>query len=667
MWYDVNHVGEEMNKNAVVSLCLIGLLRSVGKAEESSVSISTAIPTSEVITSTAPPAEQAMTDRPGGGVFITLTRTAFPITQLPTSADIVTPERFEKVDAQNAGEAIAKETGIQTLPLGLLGSVLTAGLRGSPDAQVLVLQDGRPLSGVSLKSPDLSQIPVESIDHIEILRGGSSALYGANAVGGVINIITKRATYPGRPVSHVSYETRSFGAQVYRLNFGSRKGPADYFFYGNQQWESGFRDHSDARSYNVGGNFGLSMGHAGKFLFDASSYHINAGVPGFLSVAPNQFNNELEKMASSPNARQTTDVQYVRTSYLLPLPADMLLALRLFGSQKEVDFADPGPASPSSTDRNEQSKGGEVQWNLPLGLLAGGSFIRDREDNLDRLVSTNSFIRSVENWGVFLQENFRWNFLTLIPSGRYDHHSQFGDTLNPRVQLLADANPWLRFSGSAARAFRAPTIDDLYFTTPTNIANPNLLPEKAWTYDAGFEIHPDSHSLRVTYFRANVSNLIQSALVDPVNFVFATTNIGKARRQGMEIQIEDQFNAVVRNSINYTYLENLGVPPGFSDYVVLQFSPRHTLNDTLTLTPWKRWQFDSTWRFLDSRFSANNQIASTKLGSQVLWDLRAAYQLRQLRFYIGITDVADKRYVEQPGYPLPGRTYFGGLTLQLWD
>src|SRR5207302_793625 len=317
-----------------------------------------------------------------------------------------------------------------------LGSLVTVRLRGSSSNQTLVLLDGRPVEGVALGTPDLSEISVEQIDHIEIVRGGVSALYGPNAMGGVINILTKRATYTGAPVSHVGYESASYGRQIYRLDFGSRLGPVDYFFYGNQQWESGFRDNSDARQHNIGGNLGVSMGKAGKLLVDLGGYHSNAGVPGLACgptdlfcqnfptqfIQPNQFNNKDEKLASSPTARQVTDNNYIRTSYLLPLPAQSLLTLRLFGMEREVDFNDandPNPFNQTSTDRHEQSKGGEAQLDLPLGLLVGGNFIRDREDNTDRLTPSNTFIKSIENWGIFGQEAFHYKPLTLIPSGRY--------------------------------------------------------------------------------------------------------------------------------------------------------------------------------------------------------------------------------------------------------
>jgi outer membrane cobalamin receptor len=554
---------------------------------------------------------------------------------------------------------VSRLAGVQTLPIGRLGSPLTARIRGSTSNQTLVLVDGRPVAGTALGTQDLSEIPIELVDHIEILRGGASALYGPNAIGGVINVITKRATYSGLPMSHVSYESASYSRQIYRLDFGSRQGPVDYVFFGDRQWESGFRDNSDASTYNIGGNAGISMGGAGKLLIDLASYHANAGIPGQLvpPVPTNQFNNRVEKLAATPNARQVTDTQYARTSYILPLPRESLMTVRLFGSQREAAVTDPDHTV--STDRHEQSKGGEAQFNLPWGLMVGGSFSHDREDNTDQIVSTHTYIRSVENWGFFAEETLKVDRLTVIPSGRFDHNSQGGDSQNPRVQTLFDALPWFRLSASAARAFRVATIDEIQ-------ASPTLRPEHGWVYDAGFEVHPASFSLRATYFRANVTDLIQTTTGAVSAPVVTATNIGTARRQGVEIAISHIVNSYFREAWNYTYLENQGIPQGFTNYVTLANSPKHTVNFVATVTPNARWKWDTTARYVSSRFSDANDPTGSAVGSMVLLDVRLAYAWRQMELYVGVNDVSDRRYQEISGFPLPGRTAYGGIQLRLW-
>lgn len=593
--------------------------------------------------------------------FVTLTRTALSVQDLPTNTEIISAQDLKRFNAADAGEAVRHATSVQTLPLGGSGSLATVRIRGSVSSQTLLLIDGRPASGYALGPADFSEIPAESIDRIEIVRGGASALYGPNAMGGVINVITKRSA--GKTTADVQTRFSSYGKEELRFNAGSQYDGIDYFVYGNQQRDSGFRTHSDARLYNIGGNVGIPLEGAGKVTLDVSAMHNEIGLPGFVfpDIPTNQFNNDVEKLATTPKARQNTTRRSLQSGYTLPLPRKSLLALKAYGTEREIQSTDPDNAA--DTIRREQSKGIEAQVNLPLDLVIGGNFVRDREDNQDVVTPSNSFIKAIEQWGVFAQETFRWRMLTLTPSGRYDHNSQAGDSTNPRVQLTADATPWLKVSGSAGRSFRAPTIDDLYFVftgvppfVPPFNGNPALRPEKAWTYDAGVEFHDESARLRLSYFRANITDLIQ---VDPITFA-TVVNIGEARRQGMEMEGRQIINSQLEQSLNYTFLENRGIPGGFADFVTLSYSPRHTANHTLTWTPHKAWQADVITRYLHSRYSGNNQTG-TKLGSQVTWDTRVGHSLTRTEFYFGVNDLFDKRYIEQASFPLPGRTFYGGV------
>src|SRR4029077_21038118 len=144
--------------------------------------------------------------------------------------------------AQDAGEAVQHATSVQTLPLGGVGSLETVRIRGSVSSETLVLIDGCPASGYELGPSDLSEIPVESIDHIEIVRGGASALYGPNAMGGVINVITKRGT--GKTTADLTAQAGSYDDQELRFSAGTRHEDIDYFLYGDTDRNSGFRNNS---------------------------------------------------------------------------------------------------------------------------------------------------------------------------------------------------------------------------------------------------------------------------------------------------------------------------------------------------------------------------------------------------------------------------------------
>lgn len=619
------------------TVALLMLTTGAACAEESVVT-STPTPsvalTGETTTQVIP---DAMTTAPAGGVFVTLSRSALPLTTLTGSVQRVDAERFDVFGARNAGDAISREVGLQFFPTGGLYSMRQARVRGAPVNQTLVLLDGRPIGGAAFSSgQDLSEIPTEQIDHIEVVRGGLSALYGPNAMAGVVNVISKRANYQGLPISHVNFEGRSQNAQTTRLDFGSRWGRADYIFFGDTARETGFLRNSDARNYNIGGNLGLSMGKAGKWIFDVGSFHSGTGVP-----------EDLE--------RRTTQSDYLRSSYILPLPEEMLATFRFYGSKREVSLEDPGILH---TARTEESKGGELQLELPLGFLVGGQFTHDRLDSEDAVSPVNNILGSTENWGLFVQSSFRYRRISWVIGARHDHDSRGYESNNPRVQTMVDVAPWLRLSGSAARSFRVPTLDE-------SMDNATLRPEKGWTYDGGFEVHEGSVSLQATYFHVNLTNLIQTT---PSSVI----NIGEARRQGAEVSIRQAFHLRLKHQANYTYLKNEGrdlylsgqtnVVPAFTP---LGLSPKHTVNYTITYLPHRLFSVDNSVRYLSGYFDGDGESGG-KLGDTVLWDIRLSFYVRQAQIYLGLTDLLDKRYENRAGIALAGRAMFAGIRVKLW-
>ncbi len=409
------------------------------------------------------------------------------------------------------------------------------------------------------------------------------------------------------------------------------------------------------------------MGKRGKLLLDIGAHHNNAGSPGQIipDIPTNQYNQEIEKFSPTPAARRAVQSSYVRSSYLLPLPQESLAAFRFFGSERESDLTNPGESI--DLERFEQSKGAELQLNLPLGWLVGGTFIEDRLENRDETTPTSSYSGSLQNWGLFVQDTFQWKALSLIPGLRFDHHSTGGDSTNPRVQVITEVTPWLRVSGDAARSERAPTLDNLHATF-TDVGggvsyqgDPTLRSEKAWSYNAGFEIHEDSTSARLTYYHSNISDLLQTT-PGPVS---TTVNVRDARRQGVEMEFTHPLGDRLRHSLNYTYLDHRGQPAGFADDVALSLSPRHTAHESLRWTPTKRLTIDNRLDYVAESFEGNNE-SGDKLGDRLLWNMRFAYQLRQLDIFVGVDNITGTHYHERSGYPQPPQTFYSGVSLRLW-
>ena len=167
-------------------------------------------------------------------VFIGL-RKEVPVEKTATNITVISEDEIQKSDAKTVGAVLENKIGIvEVSKRGTLGSSSDLRIRSGGDSanQVLVMIDGRPVNNISLGSANLTEIPTENIERIEVMRGPSSALYGANALGGVVNIITKKAI-DVKPRTEIGIEYGSFNTQSYKMNFSVKPGNADIFHSGS--------------------------------------------------------------------------------------------------------------------------------------------------------------------------------------------------------------------------------------------------------------------------------------------------------------------------------------------------------------------------------------------------------------------------------------------------
>ena len=188
-------------------------------------------------------------------------RKEVPVEKTATNITVISEEEIKNSDAKNVGEVLENKTGIvEVSKYGTLGSLSELRIRsgGSSSKQVLLMIDGRPVNDISGGSSNLSEIPTENIEKIEVLRGPSSALYGANALGGVVNIITKKATTQ-KPKTEIGLNYGSFNTQNYNFNFSAMPGKANIFLAGSKNLTDGFRDNSDYDSTNLSAKIGYDL------------------------------------------------------------------------------------------------------------------------------------------------------------------------------------------------------------------------------------------------------------------------------------------------------------------------------------------------------------------------------------------------------------------------
>jgi outer membrane cobalamin receptor len=189
--------------------------------------------------------------------------------------------------------------------------------------------------------------------------------------------------------------------------------------------------------------------------------------------------------------------------------------------------------------------------------------------------------------------------------------------------------------------------------------NPNIKPETAWNYDIGIEKKGQKWHSKLTGYHSDVKNLIQTK---PITYD-TVVNIGKSYKNGAEVELGYSPFLSWRHSVSYSYLQSKGQPAGSSKYLTLAYMPRHTARYEMDWDIYRGLTLTNTVRFTDKRFSGNGDTG-TKLTSYTLWDVKLSQKLLQAELYLRGENVLEHRYVERVGYPLPGRSVWGGVNIR---
>ncbi len=594
--------------------------------------------------------------------FLSLTRRPVSLDRLPTNVSVISGEEIRQTGAHTLDEALDLLPAADVGRTGTLGSFSTLRLRGVPDpAQVQVLVDDRPVGGVSAQAADLSQIPVWAVDRVEIVRGGSAMLYGANTLGGAVHVITKRHG-ADRPESSVGWDIRSFLTQIYRGEVGGRGKRADGHVSASRYFTNGFQRNGDAHNVSVSGNAGYAFENGVRFSLDLSRSDHDAGDPRGTLIPIAQWDGNKERVASDPDAWTERDINAGRFQAVLPLGGWGSVQSSFYGSLQD-DRVRPREDATPSFDRTRRIAGNDTRFFLPGGLTLGAAYERDRQETRGPAPA----LQHVTDWGVYVQEFLDLGRLSVAPALRLDQHSAFGNVVNPRFTAVFRLTDRWKLSGNAARSFRAPSFDEL-FPSGTLRGNPGLRPETAWTYDLGVGFRPAEKTyINVTGFHTRLRERITPAAT-------AYENASRAEISGAEVEAEIRAGPF-RQRLNYTYQRAVGGAAS-GRFVPLRLTPRHIANFQLTWTTARRWSVTGTLQYVHRRFQWDDEQGLV-LPSHALWGLRAAKKILGAELYFAADNIFNERYADAFGshpaasaptfLPQPGRTLRGGLHIRFTD
>lgn len=566
-------------------------------------------------------------------VVVTATRTARTADETLASVTVITRADIERSQAKSVAELLAGEPGIDATVNGGYGKATSLYLRGTNSDHVLVLIDGLKINSATNGIPSWQHLPLNQIERIEVVRGPRSSLYGADAIGGVVQIFT-RAPSKGRRMSaeagYGTYGTSRIAADVAEAGDVTRYSIAGSHFNtdgidaktasaGNEGDRDGYRNTS----------FSARLGHRFAHGADIELHAMQAVGHVEYDGNPNQTASDIGTVGARLNFTPTPD-------WNVKVAA---------GSSRDYtdNFKNGGFSSTFNTLHHTVSWQNDVTVGknqlMTLGL--------DYQD--DRIGSTTNYAEKERaNRGSFVQHQGRMGDHDLLASWRHDNNEQFGTSDTGNLAWSYAFSAQLRGRVSYGTAFKAPTFNQLYFP---NFGDPNLKPEEAESYEWGLRGKTTGGYWDVRTFQTNVDNLIATVNVGG-NFV--AQNVDKARIKGLETEI------------------GLRLAGWDARASLTLMDPRDTGRDKILNRRTKRslkidadralgvWRVGGTVLVQGHRYDDVNN--TTRLGGYGLLNLRAHYALsKQWLLRANLDNVFDKTYQTVNTFNSPGRTVFVSL------
>lgn len=592
---------------------------------------------------------------------------------------VIRPELF-KGEYTSTAELLDHAVGVHVVDFGGLGQRQTVSVRGSSAEQVVVLLDGVRLNSAQRGGVDIASIPLEIIERIEVMRGGEAALYGTDAVGGVVNIITKKGvanapgTTPWKPNINASGTFGSFETYEATGSVGGKVANFDYFLshtHFNTQGDFPFLDTNDHEQTRINNKshteapfvrLGMDLGSFGRLEAIEQYFWADRGQPGFGS-------SQLA-FAHSDDKRNVFSLRYLKKN----LGIDGLdIAVTGFHRYDKSEFNDPRPriGPPASSDTKTHAYGGDVRLDYfwkPFQLLTFA--VETREDLADVQANSASSVTFQDfdvdrfTYAFVLKDEVRFfeDKVTLLPTIRFEDTTKSEGQWVPKFGVRIAPWKFLAFKGNIGRVFRVPNFDELYFPESEFIGgNPNLIPEKGYSADVGFEILTKPFFFSASLFYSRLKHAIffvpiSASRVEPVNFQDAAIS------QGAEVSTEITPIEYVTLSANYTYLDHYFETTGF----LLPGRAHHDVNGRLTLKwpPWFRIygevKYLSSFPVVLAASGGQLEPARTVVNAGVAitpveW-VTLSFDAKDVNNARGINDNRD--------FPLPERRYFGTVALK---
>jgi outer membrane receptor for ferrienterochelin and colicins len=620
-----------------------------------------------IVTSTLAPAEEEETIYQLEDFVVTATGSVKSTLDAPGALEVISASEMQEVNALTVAEALETAVGVAVSKDS--GRVLVPSIRGTRSRQTLVLLDGRRLAFGFNDSIDLRQIPTVMVERIEILRGPGSALYGSDALGGVVNIITKQAPQQFGGMAKGQYGVNRSGEAEEFIGSGLVGIPLTERFRILVSAEVGQKDGWDESGKLPDDGFAEEPEFlAARAAFDVTdSQTLSAGFEYMANTfTGDQFFAKQKRERIGDEERLGYFLQYDATVR----DFDQLL-LRVNRSDYEHILGFKPFAAPGDRDIEQATTQAEARYS--------GRFFKDhlltfgaeyRRDELEDRLNTTRNDEEVDTASVLLQDEFQLSEpLYALIGLRYDDNSTFGGQLSPRASLVYSLDANTRLKASVGRGFRAPALTELYVTSLRKRgkvefqANPDLTPEKSTNFELGIEGDYSRFRGRLTGFYNEIDDLIETAFVRSVGSgpgkrdIFRYQNVGESTIKGIEAEAGIDLGMGFALDGNLTWLEvesdadggDIGGKPDFKGFLKLSYTqPESRLRANLRLS-----------YVGDLTYSNGDSFSYPVFGAFVSKGLND-----DLELFAGVDNILNKSFEHQNVVQIEPTTFYGGVTFK---
>ena len=655
-------------------------------------------------------------------VVVTATRDREEVRQIPANVSVITSKQIEQSGATNVVEVLNKLDSIQFRDYSGNSSQAVIDIRGfggdNPFGKTLILLDGRKMNRPDMSSINWLQIPLDNIEKIEVVRGASSVLYGDAAIGGVINIITKKGM--GKPKFNASVIAGSYGLHNERVGVTGSSDKWTYAVNGENNFNFGYRERSKLSSQ--GGGFDVG--------YDASDwFNVNLGLsfnktdyqmPGALTKAQMQQDRRQYQPATPANwasAAPDDDGSDKYTNVNLGIKS-------LLGSFGQLDVQllygkkDLQTNMPSWTVNKYSNTGTDTYGIAPKYILAKDIFgfqnklivgldyynepyKKEFFSSRERTTKTSWADLTKDSLGYYVRDEFNLLKNLILHAGYRSERATIKasntDTITPantfrdrektyNAEAYEGGVTWLvgkqsKIFAKYATVYRIPFLDEVasFNGFGGELFLQNLEKEKGTSMEVGTAFYPlDNLKIGVTLFRVDMEDEIQYVYVTPWSGY--NQNVGKTRHDGAEISLSYLWEKRARIFGNFTYHMATIEDGGVNNKKEMPLVPNRMANlgaeiylpFNLTLRPEMRYVSDA---FL----SGDNDNSTDKLEAYTLYNLYLSYKPPvgkiNLTVFLGVENLTNVEYssfgsdnVSWGGintyYPMPGITFKGGLSFE---